>query len=64
MKDENNDGVADIEDVKFFLKKNKANRIALKGNDQHPGGDFRSERHSIVLNVSSNMLTHSSGHAQ
>ncbi len=42
VKDENNDGAADIEDVKLFLKKNKANRIALKGNDQYPGGDFRS----------------------
>ena len=27
---------------KLFLKKNKANRIALTGNDQYPGGDFRS----------------------
>lgn len=42
VKDENNDGAADIEDVKLFLKKNKANRIALKGNDLYPGGDFRS----------------------
>lgn len=42
VKDENNDGAADIEDVKLFLKKNKANRIALKGNDAFPGGDFRS----------------------
>ncbi|HLL88356.1 MAG TPA: adenine-specific methyltransferase EcoRI family protein, partial [Tepidisphaeraceae bacterium] len=42
VKDENDDGAADIEDVKLFLKKNKANRIALKGDDQYPGGDFRS----------------------
>lgn len=42
VKDENHDGAADIEDVKLFLKKNKANRVALKGNDQYPGGDFRS----------------------
>lgn len=42
VKDENNDGAADIEDVKLFLKKNKANRIALEGNEQYPGGDFRS----------------------
>jgi hypothetical protein len=40
--DENNDGAADIEDVKLFLRKNKANRIALNSNDQYPGGDFRS----------------------
>jgi hypothetical protein len=42
VKDENNDGATDIEDVKLFLKKNKANRIALKASDQYPGGDFRS----------------------
>lgn len=42
VKDENNDGATDIEDVKLFLKRNQANRIALKGNDQYPGGDFRS----------------------
>lgn len=42
VKDENHDGAADIEDVKLFLEKNKANRVALKGNDQYPGGDFRS----------------------
>jgi hypothetical protein len=41
VKDKNNDGTTDIEDVKLFLKKNKANRIAPKGNDQYPGGDFR-----------------------
>lgn len=40
--DENNDGAADIDDVRLFLERNKANRIALKGNDQYPGGDFRS----------------------
>jgi len=42
VKDENGDGAADIEDVKLFLKKNKANRIALKGSDDYAGGDFRS----------------------
>lgn len=50
VKDENNDGAADIEDVKLFLKKNKANRIALKGNDQYPGGDFRSPECVEFLN--------------
>ena len=29
-------------DVKLFLKRNKAARTALKGNDKYPGGDFRS----------------------
>jgi hypothetical protein len=42
VKDENNDGATDIEDVKAFLKKNKAARIALKADDKYPGGDFRS----------------------
>jgi hypothetical protein len=42
VKDENNDGAADIEDVKLFLKRNKAARIALKADEKYPGGDFRS----------------------
>ncbi len=42
VKDENNDGATDIEDVKLFLKRNQAARIALKADDQYPGGDFRS----------------------
>jgi hypothetical protein len=43
VKDENNDGAVNIEDVKLFLKRNKAARIALKGDaDKYPGGDFRS----------------------
>jgi Adenine-specific methyltransferase EcoRI len=42
VKDENNDGATDIEDVKLFLKKNKAARIALKADEKYPGGDFRS----------------------
>ena len=31
-----------IEDVKLFLNRNKAARIALKGDDTYGGGDFRS----------------------
>ncbi len=42
VKDENGDGATDIEDVKLFLERNKANRIPLKADDQYPGGDFRS----------------------
>ena len=42
VKDENNDGATDIEDVKLFLKRNKAARIALKADKKYPGGDFRS----------------------
>jgi hypothetical protein len=42
VKDEDGDGAANVTDVSLFLKRNKAARIALKGNDQYPGGDFRS----------------------
>lgn len=42
VKDENGDGAVNIEDVKLFLKRNKAARIALKGDDHYGGGDFRS----------------------
>lgn len=42
VKDEDGDGAANIDDVELFLKRNKAARIALKGNDKYPGGDFRS----------------------
>ena len=42
VKDENGDGAVNIEDVKIFLKRNKAARIALKGDDTYGGGDFRS----------------------
>jgi len=42
VKDENGDGAVNIEDVKLFLKRNKAARIPLKGDDTYGGGDFRS----------------------
>ncbi len=43
VKDEDGDGAANITDVALFLKRNKAARIALKGDpDNYPGGDFRS----------------------
>lgn len=42
VKDEDGDGAANIEDVKLFLKRNKASRIALKASEKYPGGDFRS----------------------
>ena len=42
VKDEDGDGAANVTDVELFLKRNKAARIALKGNDKYPGGDFRS----------------------
>ena len=42
VKDEDGDGAANVTDVALFLKRNKAARVALKGNNRHPGGDFRS----------------------
>lgn len=42
VRDENNDGAANIEDVQLFLEKNKANREPLKPDDHYGGGDFRS----------------------
>lgn len=42
VQDEDGDGAANVIDVALFLKRNKAARIALKGNEQYPGGDFRS----------------------
>ncbi len=42
VKDEDGDGAANVTDVELFLKRNKAARIALKGNAIYPGGDFRS----------------------
>jgi len=41
VKDEDGDGAANITDVKLFLRRNKAARIALEA-DRYPGGDFRS----------------------
>jgi len=42
VKDEDGDGAANLTDVALFLKRNKAARIALEGNEHYPGGDFRS----------------------
>jgi hypothetical protein len=42
VKDEDGDGATNITDVELFLKRNKAARIPLSGNDGYPGGDFRS----------------------
>jgi len=48
VKDEDGDGAANVTDVELFLKRNKAARMALKGDSQYPGGDFRS-RECIAL---------------
>jgi hypothetical protein len=42
VRDEDGDGAANVTDVELFLKRNRAARIALKGDDKYPGGDFRS----------------------
>lgn len=48
VKDEDGDGAANIDDVQLFLKRNKAARTALKGDEKYGGGDFRS-RECITL---------------
>ena len=47
------DGAANIDDVKVFLKRNKAARTALKGNDKYAGGDFRTDQNLILTEKSS-----------
>lgn len=42
VKDENNDGAVNIDDVKLFLERNRAARTALDGDGHYGGGDFRS----------------------
>jgi hypothetical protein len=42
VKDEDGDGAANLEDVNIFLKRNKAARKALQGDNKYGGGDFRS----------------------
>ena len=54
VKDEDGDGAVNIEDVKLFLKRNKAARIALKGDPSFPNSIW--ERacpgNCVALNVS------------
>jgi hypothetical protein len=57
VKDENGDGATDIEDVKFFLKRNKAARIALKADENYPGGEFRSDACVALLKQSDIVVT-------
>ncbi len=49
VKDEDGDGAVSVTDVALFLKRNKAARVALKGNDTYPGGDFRSAECTELL---------------
>ena len=57
VKDEDGDGVASVTDVELFLKRNKAARIALKADDQYPGGDFRSAECVALLNDADIVVT-------
>jgi hypothetical protein len=57
VKDEDGDGAVNIDDVKLFLKRNKAARIALKGNDKYAGGDFRSPECIALLKVADIVVT-------
>ncbi len=57
VKDEDGDGAANIDDVKLFLKRNKAARIALKGDDKYGGGDFRSPECVALLEEADIVVT-------
>jgi len=57
VKDEDGDGAANIDDVKLFLKRNKAARVALKGDDKYPGGDFRSPECAAFLKEADIVVT-------
>ena len=57
VKDEDGDGAANIDDVKLFLKRNKAARIALKANDIYAGGDFRSPECIALLKEADIVVT-------
>lgn len=56
VKDEDGDGAANVTDVELFLKRNKAARIALKG-DEYPGGDFRSTECIVLLKQADIVVT-------
>lgn len=57
VKDEDGDGAANIDDVKIFLKRNKAARIALKGDGKYGGGDFRSTECVALLKQADIVVT-------
>lgn len=57
VKDEDGDGAANIEDVKLFLKRNKAARIALKAKGEYAGGDFRSPECIALLKEADIVVT-------
>ncbi len=57
VKDEDGDGAANVTDVELFLKRNKAARRALKGDDEYPGGDFRSAECIMLLKEADIVVT-------
>lgn len=57
VKDEDGDGSANIDDVKLFLKRNKAARKALKDDGEYTGGDFRSADCVALLKESDIVVT-------
>ncbi len=57
VRDEDGDGAANITDVELFLKRNKASRVSLKGDDVYPGGDFRSPECIALLKSSDIVAT-------
>ena len=57
VRDEDGDGAANITDVELFLKRNQAARKALQGDDEYPGGDFRSPACVALLNEADIVVT-------
>jgi hypothetical protein len=57
VRDEDGDGAANITDVELFLKRNKAARNGLKGDNLYPGGDFRSPECIALLQSADIVVT-------
>ena len=57
VKDENGDGVVNIDDVKIFLERNHAARIALHCDGKYDGGDFRSAECIALLKEADIVVT-------
>ena len=57
VQDEDGDGAINLVDVELFLQRNQAARIALHGNDQYAGGDFRSPECIALLEAADLVVT-------
>jgi len=57
VQDEDGDGAANVTDVELFLRRNRAARIALHGNEKYPGGDFRSPECVALLTEADIVVT-------